>query len=284
MPELPEVETVVRNLRNALMGKTFSSFRVFWKRSVQPSGLAVRRICSNRTIAALTRRGKWIVFELSGNSRIAIHLRMSGRLWLSESAAVSPSYRHIRAEWIMSDGSRLLFEDARKFGRIRAGETPDEVLPPLGAEPLEANFTAQMLSDILARGRSLKPLLLDQRRIAGIGNIYADEILFDAGLHPLTRSDTLRGDATDRLHRSIRMVLERAIKQQGTSFDWVYPNGNMQHYLHVYGRTGESCTRCGSKIERILVGQRSSHICPNCQRTPRVARRLLRSSGTRRAR
>jgi formamidopyrimidine-DNA glycosylase len=215
-----------------------------------------------RKIEKLTRRGKYIVFHLDDNSVLLVHLGMSGGLSLDEKDAT-----HVRAVWELDDGSRLLFSDARKFGRIRAAKDLDQCLCSLGLEPLSRRFTASALLEALSsRSRQLKPLLLEQSVVCGLGNIYADESLYRARLHPLARADSLTPAQVKRLHRAIVDTLRRAIRLSGTSFDWAYRGGRMQDELLAYGRTGEPCKRCKNKIVRILVGQRSTHFCPACQK------------------
>jgi formamidopyrimidine-DNA glycosylase len=215
-----------------------------------------------RKIERLSRRGKYIILHLDDGSFLLVHLGMSGRLSVDEEDAA-----HVRATWELDNGSRLLFSDARKFGRIRAARDLDQCLSNLGMEPLSRRFTASALFEALSsRSRQLKPLLLDQSVVCGLGNIYADESLHRARLHPLARSDSLTPAQVKSLHRAIVDTLRRAIRLSGTSFDWAYRGGRMQDELLAYGRTGEPCRRCKRKIVRILVGQRSTHFCPKCQK------------------
>jgi formamidopyrimidine-DNA glycosylase len=189
---------------------------------------------------------------------------MSGRFeWAANHAQEPP---HVRTTWHLDDGNRLLLCDARKFGRIICAPDLAAVTANLGVEPLGRGFTAARLAkELHKRGRQLKPLLLDQSVIAGLGNIYADESLFRAGLHPTTRSNRLDDRQVAALREAIRAVLREAIRYRGTSFDWIYPSGQMQGRLLVYGRTGEPCPRCNTPIERLRVAQRGTHICPRCQ-------------------
>ncbi len=280
MPELPEVETIVRSLRPELLGQRVAGGRVGWHRSAVPDATTLLRRLRGRRFVELGRRGKFIVARLEGASPrratmwLLVHLRMSGRLEVCE--PYSPR-RHVRIELRLDDGRVLRFEDARKFGRWVATPDPRPWLEPLGPEPLDAGFSWRVLAGLLrSHRRQLKPLLLDQRVIAGLGNIYADEALFAARLHPLTASDTLDDGQVRRLHRAIRAVLRRAIRENGTSIDWIYPGGRMQDSLRVYGRGGEPCVRCGTPIEVLRVGQRSTHLCPRCQ-GPGHGRRAGRS-------
>lgn len=204
------------------------------------------------------------MLELDDGSHLLVHLRMSGRFEWADEVAARP--RHVRARWDLDDGSRLLFCDARKFGRIVHTREPDEVLGTLGPEPLARGFTVEKLEELLrGRQRQLKPLLLDQTVIAGLGNIYSDEVLFHAGLHPLTPASVLSTTEVARLHAAIRGVLRVAIRNHGTSIDWIYPGGWMQRKLAVYQRTGEPCRVCGTSIVALRVAQRGTHVCPQCQ-------------------
>lgn len=274
MPELPEVESVVRTLRPKLVGRRICEFTSLWARQVSPNVPEVRAALVDRRVEEVTRRGKYIVWRLD-DGYLLVHLRMSGRFeWAAEA---DPSSRtHARAIWEFADSdtkntkstgpSRLVFCDARKFGRIRWLADIRELDVELGVEPLSREFTPARLAGLLnQRKRSLKPLLLDQTIIAGLGNIYVDESLFRAGLHPLTRADRVRSAKIELLGRSIRDVLHEAIRRNGTSIDWIYPDGKMQNHLRVYGRTDEPCRVCKSPIARIVVGQRGTHFCPKCQ-------------------
>jgi formamidopyrimidine-DNA glycosylase len=264
MPELPEVETIVRNCRPRLEGRRIRAFRSSWPKNCVPAAAHVRRALTGRTITRLTRRGKFIVFRLDDGGYLLVHLRMSGRFeWAADH---QPAPSHVRAAWDLDDGQRLLFCDARKFGRIIHTDDFAAATADLGPEPLARSFTPRVLADLLRRRRrQLKPLLLDQSVIAGLGNIYTDEALFRARLHPLTCSAALTPAEVHRLHQAIRGVLRLAIGNHGTSLDWIYPGGWMQRRLMVYGRTGQPCRRCRTAIVALRIGQRSTHICPRCQ-------------------
>ncbi len=264
MPELPEVETTVRLHRARLEGRRIQAFTTRWRKNALPSPARVRTGLIGRTIVTLTRRGKLIVFALDDGTWLLVHLRMSGRLaWADDPRAAR---RHVRATWDLAGGEQLLFCDARKFGRITHTTDLAAATATLGPEPLDSGFTARVLAQRLdGRRRALKPLLLDQTVIAGLGNIYTDEALFRAGLHPLRSADSLDGSELRRLHRAIRSTLQQGIRHNGTTIDWVYPTGRMQDHLLVYGRGGKACRRCGAPIETLRVGQRGTHICPCCQ-------------------
>lgn len=270
MPELPEVDTIVRAFRAELVGRRIVAFESRWQKNVEPRFEVVRDGLAGRIVQALERRAKFIVFQLDNGRALLVHLRMSGRLdWQTNGAPEPP---HVRAIWRLDNGRRLALCDARKFGRITLVDNLERATADLGPEPLDEAFTPVVLARALrARRRQLKPLLLDQRVIAGLGNIYTDESLFRARLHPLLRSDRLSDRQVGDLHRAIRNVLRRAIQLQGTTIDWIYPSGRMQHHLAVYGRTGEPCPRCRTPIVALRVAQRGTHICPACQ--PRRPRR-----------
>jgi formamidopyrimidine-DNA glycosylase len=268
LPELPEVEIIARELNRWIVGRTIRRFHASWERQIKPSITVVQSALQGATITQVTRRGKWIVFHICRRTATAqvllIHLRMSGRI-VRESAS-SDVPEHVRALWEFDRGGRLLFCDARKFGRIELIPTIDVLDQKLGLEPLGPAFTVPALRALVAKsGRRLKTFLLDQTRIAGLGNIYTDEALFRARLHPLDRANRLGATAVRSLHRAIVCVLREAIQNNGTSFDWVYPGGRMQHSLRVYGHEGQPCRRCKTPIVYFRVAQRGTHICPRCQ-------------------
>ena len=281
MPELPEVETIVRMCRPQLAGRRVVRFVGAVAKQAHPNVSAVRHGIVGKRIRRVWRRGKYIVIDLEGpacrsgrrprrrpNQRPAghllIHLGMSGRLdWAGEH---EHDPHHVRAYFDLDDGDRLLFRDARMFGKIIYAPRVEAVIGHLGVEPLGRHFTVERLARLLrGRSRQLKPLLLDQSVIAGLGNIYADEVLFAAGLHPLTRCDRLDDRQLRRLWRAIRRVLRQAIRYKGTSFDAVYQGGQMRRRLKVYGRGGQPCRRCGTPIVALRVAQRGTHVCPRCQ-------------------
>lgn len=266
MPELPEVETVVRFVRDRVEGRKIRDFRSRWAKNTTPSPTKVRNALTGRRVEKLSRRGKHIIWHLDDGTFLGVHLRMSGRFeWRGEDA---PN-RFARAWWDLDSGDRLLFCDARKFGTIRHAATIDDITGPLGVEPLSRQFTVARLRNALqATKRVLKPTLLDQRHIAGLGNIYVDEALFAAGLHPERPAADLKNDELTRLHRAIRDVLRAGIRNNGASIDWVYPGGSMQDAFKVYGRTDAPCKRCEAPIVALRVAQRGTHICPACQPAP----------------
>lgn len=270
MPELPEVETIVRKSREMLIGRRILRFESRWPRQVSPNvdTLAARILRTN--IAAVTRRAKFIVLHLTKNKAqagaILIHLRMSGRFAWSHAGDAAPEPAHVRATFDLDDGSRLYFCDARKFGRIAYSPDLAVEFARLGPEPLDPQFTPCELEKILGkRHRRLKPLLLDQAAIAGLGNIYTDEALYHARLHPLCDAASLNRQQIAKLHNAIRRVLTEGIARNGASIDWVYPEGQMQDYLAVYGRAGKPCKNCGETVIALRVAQRGTHVCPQCQ-------------------
>jgi formamidopyrimidine-DNA glycosylase len=270
MPELPEVETIARSLREppadhlAILGRTIQSVTLRWPRHVAtPSPESFARQLPGQQIEAITRRGKYLVLQLN-RLWLLLHLRMSGDLLVLPSDA--PLAKHDLTLFHLSGGVDLRFQDPRRFGRVWLLRDPAELLDGLGPEPLEEAFTAGVLGCRLReRRRRLKPLLLDQAFLAGLGNIYCDEALHRAGLHPLRRSDTLRPEEVRRLWRGIRAALRAGLRYNGASIDWVYRGGSFQNHFRVYGRAGEPCPACSHRIRRIRVGQRSTHYCPHCQ-------------------
>jgi formamidopyrimidine-DNA glycosylase len=264
MPELPEVETIIRNLRPALLGKNILSSNLLWDRSlVSPSPAIFQKHIRDQQIQDIFRRAKFIQIKLS-REHLIIHLRMSGDL-LVVLGGYQPA-KHDRLVLKLTDDRTLVFSDPRKFGRIWLVEDPAEIFKNLGPEPLSDTFTpAWLYTALQTQHRQLKPLLLDQSFLAGLGNIYTDEALHMARLHPLTSSDAVTKEEAEILQMSIRAVLEEGIRRNGASIDWVYRGGDFQNHFRVYGRQGEACPVCGTTIERIVVGQRGTHICPACQ-------------------
>lgn len=271
MPELPEVETVARELREggrsrgpSVVGKTIARVTVRWPRHIaRPSPAEAQARLPGQVVRDVARRGKYVVFQLSRDA-LLVHLKMSGDLTVA--AAGAPPDPHAHTIFHFADGWELRFSDTRKFGKVFVAAQAEDVTGALGPEPLDPAFTARRFAVRLAgRKRQLKPLLLDQTFLAGVGNIYADEALHLAGLHPLRRSDTLTPDEARRLWAAIRRALRAGLRHNGASIDWAYRGGGFQNYFRVYGREGEPCPRCGGPIRRIVVGQRGTHFCPRCQ-------------------
>jgi formamidopyrimidine-DNA glycosylase len=264
MPELPEVETIVRRLDPSLAGSQILKVDLRWERSLaEPGSVEFAKRLYHQTIQRVSRRGKFIRLHLTVG-QLLIHLRMSGDLDIKV-GEYSPE-KHDRLVLGLSGDRSLVFKDTRKFGRVWLTTDPDKVLGALGPEPLVDAFTAKVLFDRLhGRHRQLKSLLLDQTFLAGLGNIYTDEALHKAKLHPCRISDSLTMLEVKALWQAIRKVLQEGIRRNGASIDWVYRGGDFQNHFRVYGRTGQACPVCGTIIERILVGQRGTHYCPSCQ-------------------
>lgn len=268
MPELPEVETIARGLKDELIGKTILDADVFWGRTLAtPTVKKFKEQIKGQKITGVTRRAKYLILQLK-NYNLLIHLRMSGDLILRESKIKLE--KHDRLTLQLSGKHYLAFNDTRKFGRVWLTDKPETVLSKLGPEPLEKSFTPQWLYENLqSRKRQLKPLLLDQTFIAGLGNIYTDECLNIAKLHPLALANTVKPKQAEALHEAIQFVLQEGIRRNGASIDWVYRGGEYQNHFRVYDQQGKPCATCGTKIEKFTVGQRGTHICPKCQKFER---------------
>lgn len=277
MPELPEVETIKNDLvRAGLCARAIRSADIFWHRTLAlPSAVEFQKQIKSMKIEKLSRRGKYLILELTGREPwfLIMHLRMSGRIDLKETGFVPRT--HDRARLVLDDGSQLLFHDTRKFGRWYFVNDAEKIVGKLGIEPLDKNFTVDWLAKkIKGKMRALKPFLLDQTFIAGIGNIYADEALWYAKLHPETNSAKLKDEEIKALHAGIVKAIELGIRNAGTSMGVGKANfysvggkrGGNQEKLKVFRRTGEKCPRCSEKIIRIVVGQRSTHLCCDCQK------------------
>lgn len=273
MPELPEVETFRRHLLQgtvgapSILGKKISQAELLWERTLaEPAAEEFLTRVQGQFITGIGRRGKFLLVNLSRDSLI-FHLRMSGELVVEEQ--INPLGKHYRLILNFTDGYRLAFNNIRKFGRVWLTDQPAMIIGSLGTEPLADDFTAESLHALLhARSRQLKYFLLDQEMIAGLGNIYADESLYRARLHPARKSDSISERESRRLWQSIREVLQEGIQNQGSSIDWMYQGGDYQKYLSVYNLEGQPCKRCKTPIKRIKIAQRSTYFCPDCQRLP----------------
>ncbi|MDD3949381.1 MAG: bifunctional DNA-formamidopyrimidine glycosylase/DNA-(apurinic or apyrimidinic site) lyase, partial [Anaerolineaceae bacterium] len=235
-----------------------------------PDPLTFTNFLPGQKVVSVERRAKFIYLVLS-DAFLVFHLRMSGDLYLLPTRAdgKEPARNKIHDRlWIdFESGWRLVFNDVRKFGRIWLLNDLNDLFSNLGPEPLDASLTNKKFQAMLQqKSRLLKPLLLDQSFIAGIGNIYSDEALFMAGLHPLRKSDSLTKNEAKRLLEAIRTVLSKGIDQKGASIDWVYRGGDFQNHFQVYQQTGNPCPKCGRPIEKIRVGQRGTHLCTRCQK------------------
>jgi formamidopyrimidine-DNA glycosylase len=274
MPELPEVQTVVDDLKDAgLIGITIRSARVFWSKTI--ADLAPNQFCrriQKRRIDDIWRRGKFIIFDFQPPIHLLVHLRMTGRFNLESPSVKRSKHEHVVIK--LNNSRELRFQDTRKFGRFYLTADPLSQLARLGPEPLSRGFTAKSFSGMLAnKNRILKSLLLDQSFIAGLGNIYVDEALWEARIHPQRKSNLLSFSEVQALHRAIRRVLRRGLINLGTSLGQGRSNfysvarrrGRNSDHLQVFRRTSDPCPRCRTPIQRLLVGQRSTHFCPNCQ-------------------
>jgi formamidopyrimidine-DNA glycosylase len=272
MPELPEVETIRRELAPRLVGRTITRLSMGWEGCVDRPG--VDTFCDQvvgRRIEEVGRRGKFLVLTLSGGKSLLVHLRMTGSLLVKDPG--EPEDTHTRLVFYLDDGRELRFRNVRKFGRLYLVDDPNEVVGDLGPEPLEEQFSLADFRALFQNRRGMiKPRLLDQSFLAGLGNIYVDEALFRARIHPRRTAESLTMDELDRLYQAIREVLEEALAHQGTSrSDYVRPDGSegtFQDRLLVSGKAGQPCPRCGAEIERLVVGGRGTYVCPRCQQPP----------------
>jgi len=276
MPELPEVETVRRELAPHVEGRTIVKATFLWPGTAAthpPDVLA--QLLAGRRVERLDRRGKYLIADLDRGGCLIIHLCMTGRLFVRSEEA--PVGKHTRALLHLDNGHVLHFQDQRKFGRFYLVENADEVVGHLGPEPLDPEWRVEDLARALRSRRApIKALLLDQRVVAGIGNIYADEALFLARVHPLRPGGDLSEEEVQRLHEAIRLVLAQAIALRGSSISTYLPpsgqQGEYQEARRVFRREDAPCPRCGTPIERIRVRGRSTFFCPACQETPPTRR------------
>ncbi|MBV9148245.1 MAG: bifunctional DNA-formamidopyrimidine glycosylase/DNA-(apurinic or apyrimidinic site) lyase [Candidatus Eremiobacteraeota bacterium] len=270
MPELPEVETIARGLRGLIVGRRVANVHIgLRKMAIAPPGVNFRRALRGEEICDVGRRGKYAIIELGSGRALVTSLRMTGRLIFQRTQRRPHPYTHIRLDF--EDGSRLCFADSRQFGRMRLIERGEPWAADLGIEPLSLAFTPQRFIGMLSGRRvPVKVFLLDQRRIAGIGNIYACEALWEARIRPTTQAKALTKPAVRRLHTALIDVLNRAIEMRGTSVDDYVDadglRGGFQNELSVYGRHGEGCVRCGRPLVRTVLAQRGTWWCKRCQR------------------
>lgn len=270
MPELPEVETVVRGLREPLIGHSIQKMWHDWEKTIHsppPAEFAAR--VAGQTVHAIHRRAKYILIELDTDV-LMVHLKMSGRLYVAANETRRRADKWVHLRFDLDRGKQLRFSDSRKFGRVYLTDDTEKLLGHLGPEPLGAAFAPTLFRERLqGRRRMIKPLLLDQSFIAGIGNIYADEALFRAGIHPTVRANRLTDPDIERLHQTIRDSLADGIRHEGASISWYLKpdgaKGDSQNHFYVYGRHSQPCKRCGAIISKIRVAQRGSHYCPSCQ-------------------
>lgn len=270
MPELPEVETIARDLSAVLSGQVVGDARFL--------NTAIRENCNRykpsklkgSKLTAISRRGKNLIFKFDNNLSMVCHLKMTGRLIIDADSSNDNKHLHFEMKF---DKSRLSFFDVRKFGRIcitdMKGLNDHPRLSKLGPEPFDIS-PAEFIKRVKKRKKTIKLILLDQQVIAGLGNIYADEALYDAGIRPTAKPYRISKDRLLKLHHSIIKVLNNAINNRGTSVDDYLDGhgrkGNFQNLIKVYGKTGRNCPRCGVLIKRVVLGGRSTHYCPKCQK------------------
>jgi formamidopyrimidine-DNA glycosylase len=277
MPELPEVETVARDLRRHLLpegggpGPVVAGARVAWSGTLRDGDpAAFTSAVSGRRIEAVGRRGKLLILDLDGGEFLTVHLKMTGQLFVVPAAMPLDPYE--RLALVLDDGREIRFRDIRKFGRVGLYAADDHPFDGIGPEPLDPRFTIRAFrARIRGRRARLKPLLVDQSFIAGVGNIYADEALWRSKLHPLRSAASLRPHDERALYRNVLDILTVAVERRGSSIDdYTAPDGDgeMQEHLDVYQRTGRPCPRCGRPIRRIVIGIRATHFCSFCQRLP----------------
>jgi len=270
MPELPEVETVVRGIRPWLVGRTIQTVWCNREKQIKHLNLvAFQERILDQQFVNVNRRAKYIVCDLTHDTLI-IHLKMTGRLYIGETDNANEVDRWVHLKLGLDDGNQLPFSGCRQFGEIHLVADKASILGKLGVEPLSEAFDLAVFNQQLhQRKRIIKPLLMDQTFLAGVGNIYADESLFRANIHPLRVSDTLRESEVTALHHHIRAVLQEGIEREGSSVSWYRTangkRGEMQDQLAVYNRTNQPCITCGHPIQKIIVGQRGTHFCPQCQ-------------------
>lgn len=277
MPELPEVETVVRDLRPLLTGRTITGVWAGKQKLRRPWKPAWAKKVLGTSVEVVNRRGKWILVSLTGEAHgprpvglLLVHLGMTGQFTVGPADASLASHTHLVFD--LDNGTQLRFRDIRRFGSVEWFPTPEAVLAglgeKLGPEP-DAIPSKEFAAAVRSSKRTLKAILLDQSIVAGVGNIYADEALFRAGLHPQRRGSSLTLAECDCLRECIAAVIARAIESRGSTIrDYVGGSGlagGFQNEHAVYGRTGEACVTCGGRIERVVVAGRSSHFCPKCQ-------------------
>jgi len=273
VPELPEVETVRRQIAPVLEGATILRAEILDVRLTRPvDPRFVADALVGERIATVERRGKYLLWRMASGRTLVVHLRMTGSLRHAPTGGL-PDDAYRRARVVLDTGAEVGYRDIRRFGTwelLDDGHLRPYLASRLGPEPLAPSFTAAALGRLLEGRRApIKAFLLDQRRIAGVGNIYADEALWRARIHPRRTAGELHHDEVARLHRAIRGALRRGVELQGSTLrDYATPDGSsgaMQREFHVYGRLGEPCDRCGTPIERIVVAGRGTWLCPRCQ-------------------
>jgi len=269
MPELPEVETIKNELAPHVIGRRFTGVTILWNKLVkQPSLEEFRSRLIGQKIKSLSRHGKYLIFHLNDDDLLIAHLKMSGSLLVSKDPSPPPQYTNAI---LQLDKGVIFFRDPRKFGALWLTRDEKTVLPKLGPEPLESDFTPEVLAERLKKHKApIKAVLIDQSVIAGVGNMYADEALFAAKIHPLRQSDSLSKKEIERLHHAIQGVLRAGIESKGASIvNYYRPSGELgtahEGFIVAHQR-GANCPRCGTPIQRIAVRNRGTYFCPKCQR------------------
>ena len=269
MPELPEVETVKNELTPHVIGHRITDVSLVWEGIVrQPSAGEFSSRLIGQAITGVARRGKYLIFNLTSGDQLIIHLRMSGSLLLRPASALEE--RFTRAIIHLDNETAVIFRDPRKFGVMRLVNDSNSVIPKLGPEPLEPGFTPQVLGQRLAKRKApIKAILLDQQFLAGVGNMYADEALFAARIHPLRPGASLSPDEIERLHHAIQQVLSAGIRNKGASTDTYFRPGGDRGTAHfefkVAHRRGQTCPVCATPLQRLPIRNRGSYYCPSCQ-------------------
>lgn len=270
MPELPEVETIASQLRaRGVEGKEILSVQVNWAPTVEPfSATAFSEAVTGQVITEISRVGKWMLFSLSSGQTLMVHLRMAGSFAMEQGS-------HDRIVVKLSDGLTLYYRDTRKFGRWKLVDDPNDILKKLGPDAVTRAFSGKYFREMMQKKhRMIKPLILDQSIVAGLGNIYADEALWESKIHPERLADSLSEDELTALFKAIKKVLKQGIKNRGTSLGDGKTNyrqvdgesGENRGEVNAYGQGGKPCRRCGTLLEKIVVAQRGTTFCPACQK------------------
>ncbi|HEX7474982.1 MAG TPA: bifunctional DNA-formamidopyrimidine glycosylase/DNA-(apurinic or apyrimidinic site) lyase [Dehalococcoidales bacterium] len=272
MPELPEVETTINDLKPDVEGRTIAEVEIPDDHAIAtPSAGKFKKELAGQKIISLSRRGKHLLFKLDNGRFLIVHLRMTGSLLIKK--ATDEPEKFVRVIIRLTGGNAIHFRDPRRFGRMWLVDDPNNIVGNLGPEPLEADFTPAVLASILkGRKTPIKSTLLDQKLIAGIGNMYADEALYHARIHPLLPAGNLKKAEIDRLFEAIQFVLRQGIREKGASTETYIRPGGIKGEAHLQFRVahqkGKTCPVCGGPIERIVVGQRGTFYCPRCQKLP----------------
>jgi len=273
LPELPEVETIVSDLRPMLKGRRFTGVSIYCPEMVHHTSVEeLKRRLTGQVAKEIARRGKYLIFRLGSGEALILHLRMTGSLLLQRKGEAPPMPSpYVRAVFRLDDGTEMLFTDRRKLGTISLVKDENEEIGKLGPEPFDTSFTPEVMAKRLSHHKApIKAVLCDQEFVAGIGNMYADEALFFAGIYPLRAANSLSDGEIKRLHKAIREVLTKAIGNGGASIsDYRRPTGekgSQQYDFYAAHRGGQTCKVCATPIERITVRNRGTYFCPKCQK------------------